>query len=777
MSIQPRGRAWDRRLILMLLLAFVTAAAVLRWLYTQRVSLFFDEYISLYAAKTVLQRGLPLLPSGNFYTHGLLFTYLESLFLAIFGLDETILRLPSLLLSIGTVILVFAIGRQLFSPTAGLVAAAAAALDPEAIIWGGRARMYTLLQLLVLLAVWVFYWAAIKEDHPRRRWLALGLLVAAMFAQAEAALLLPALGLALLVARGVRWCLRPSVVGPFLLGLVGFALVISGGSLGEASHLEQIGEVRPYLTVPGSSLLSGLRGFAPAFVDLWRLPFALLALAGLVYLVRRPGRRSPLLYLYLVLAVVLAELLFLAGPTWQIPRYVFMLMPLLWLIGGAVVDRWLRPAWAGMVVALGLAVFVGVSGHASAFVQEWGYDLAFRKIQSEWQPGDLVLTTNPPASALYLGQSDYYVVQFGWGEDLMEGPDGSQVDRWTGAPLLNTVDQLKELLATNRRVWLVVDGWRFQSWFENQFIRTVLDQMTPVFEERGMVVFLGQGYTERPEPAVSRPVTARFGDELALERVELSEASLQPGEPLEVSLAWRALEAPRPAYTVFLHLTGQDGVRVAQLDELLLGGYYQPTVWPKDEVVLDRHQLSVPAGLPPGRYRLDLGIYRPDTLEIVAPADGTQDRLAIAYLTTPEWAVAAPQVPLEADFDGQIRLLGYTLACDFPSEPCTVRLYWQAESGVDADYTVFVHAVGQDGSIVAQHDGMPEGGFYPTSAWEVGETIEDEHPLSISSEVPPGEYRVLVGFYRLETSERLPVTAAGGQPAGDSVILATLSVP
>jgi hypothetical protein len=475
--------------------------------------------------------------------------------------------------------------------------------------------------------------------------------------------------------------------------------------------------------------------------------------------------------------VAVGELLVLAGPTWQVPRYAFMLLPLLWLIAGGVLGIWLRSGRAGAAVALGLAAFVGVTGYSTAFAQEWGYDQAFRHVQQLWQPGDVVLTTNPPASALYLGRCDYYVVQFGWGEDLMEGPDGSPIDRWTGAPLLNTVGQLQELLATTPRVWLVVDGWRFQSWFESEFIRTVLDQMRLTFEERGMAVFLGQGYTERPAPALSRPIVASFGNELTLARVELSAASLQAGDDLEVSLAWRALEAPRPAYTVFLHLIGHDGVRVAQRDELLLGGFYQPSVWPRDKTVTDRHTLMLPADMRPGRYRLEIGLYRPDTLEAVPLAADGPDRMVLAYLSTPRQSEPNPQVLLGADFGGRVRLLGYTLACDPPSAPCTLWLYWQAVSRLDVNYTVFVHLVGQDGHIVSQHDGMPEGGFYPTAAWEVGETIEDEHPLDMTTDVPQGDYSLLVGLYHLETAERLLVTGVDGQPLGDSLTLTTIRVP
>ncbi len=802
------NRSGESRLVSLVLLVLIVASAVVRWLYIQRISLFFDEFTTLWAARTVLERGLPLFPSGNFYTHGLLFTYLEAPFLWAFGLQETLLRLPSLFIGVGTVVATFFVGRQLFSTCcprqgrAGLIAAAAVAMDPEAIAWGGRVRMYALLQLLVLLAVYTFYRGAIADDRPGWRWLSLGLLVGAMFAHAEAALLLPALALAVLVARGLRWSLRPSVVGPFLLGVGGFAAVIFGVDLaamfgihlGEASHLEAIHEVRPYLTAPTSDLLSGLSNFSPAFLDLWRLPFTLVAVAGLIRVLRQPERRSPLIYLYLVLAVALGELFFLAGPTWQMPRYVFMLLPLLWLIVSALLAELLRqrPVWWSAVAAVALAIFLGVVGYRTAFTQEWGYDQAFRYLQEEWQHpggttgGDVVLTTNPPASALYLDQADYYAMQIGYEEYVMPDPNGGLVDRWVGAPVLDTVAQLREVLATAPRVWLVVDGWRFQSRFENEFVRTVLDQMEPAFDERGMAVFVGQGYAERPTPAVSKPLHTKFGQELALEGYELSAAKLQPGDELEVSLVWRTLDTPRTAYTVVLHLIGPDGAPdgdlVAQRDELLLGGYYQPTVWPEDEAVVDRHTLTLPADLAPGRYRLEMGLYPAgyeeplDDSENASLSTEDWDRIVLDYLTTTDTPSPSPEVPLDVDLDGQVRLLGYTLACDSQALTCNVQLHWQATAELGVDYTVFVHLVGEDGHVAGQHDGMPEGGFFPTSAWEPGEIVIDEHRIDMAADTPPGDYQLLTGLYRLETGTRLPVLGPGGQPIGDSIVLTTITV-
>jgi hypothetical protein len=429
-----------------------------------------------------------------------------------------------------------------------------------------------------------------------------------------------------------------------------------------------------------------------------------------------------------------------------------------------------------------LATYIGLVGYRTVFTQEWGYDRAFRYLQEEVRPGDVVLTTNPPAAALYLGESGseeddrFYAIQSGFEEYVMPGPNGALVDRWVGTPVLDSIGQLEEVLATAPRVWFVVDGWRFQSRFENGFIRSVLDQMDPAFSQQGMAVFVGQGYAPRPVPEVQQAVGAEFGQALALDGYELPVVKLRPGEELEVSLLWRALESPATAYTVFLHLISPSGERVAQIDELLLGGYYQPTVWPEGETVVDRHVLSIPADLAPGRYRLEAGLYPPTGAQDDAGQAEGWPPVVLGYLTTEDRATLPLEAALDVDFGGLIHLDGYTLDCELEAQACEVQLFWTALLPVQADYTVFVHLVDEDGAIVGQHDGMPEAGFYPTSAWRVGETVLDEHSLEIKEDLPPGVYELSVGFYDQKTGDRLVVTGATGAPAGDRVVLTTLSI-
>jgi len=111
-----------------------------------------------------------------------------------------------------------------------------------------------------------------------------------------------------------------------------------------------------------------------------------------------------------------------------------------------------------------------------------------------------------------------------------------------------------------------------------------------------------------------------------------------------------------------------------------------------------------------------------------------------------------------ADFGGVGRLLGFDLSANRLQRGTStvVTLYWQALSSPDRNYQVFVHLV-DDGELVSQHDGAPACAFAPTSLWESGQVVRDEHVIALDATVPIGVYDLYVGLYDLLTFERLPV--------------------
>ena len=204
------------------LLAIVAGAFALRVAYLLHSHPFVDEFTSVLAARAILERGLPILPSGLFYEHGVLFTYLDAPFVAMAG-DEiwfAIARLPSVLIGTASVACLYWVGRRWLSARPGLVAAALLAFSPEGMVWGGRARMYALAQLLVLLLAFLVYEGSRGERisgpsfTSRARWLALLVLLMGLLTQLGALLLVPPL---LVGALAVGWLTRSPGERPWFL--------------------------------------------------------------------------------------------------------------------------------------------------------------------------------------------------------------------------------------------------------------------------------------------------------------------------------------------------------------------------------------------------------------------------------------------------------------------------------------------------------------------------------------------------------------------------------
>jgi len=115
-----------------------------------------------------------------------------------------------------------------------------------------------------------------------------------------------------------------------------------------------------------------------------------------------------------------------------------------------------------------------------------------------------------------------------------------------------------------------------------------------------------------------------------------------------------------------------------------------------------------------------------------------------------------------AQFGSSIRLLGYRAASELGAErELEVTLVWEALGSVDRNYTAFVHLLDEEGERWGQADNWPGQGSYPTSCWHPGDVIVDRYKVKVHPCLPPGRYRVQVGWYDLTTGERLRTPGGG----------------
>jgi uncharacterized membrane protein len=134
------------------------------------------------------------------------------------------------------------------------------------------------------------------------------------------------------------------------------------------------------------------------------------------------------------------------------------------------------------------------------------------------------------------------------------------------------------------------------------------------FERQGraLVAVASAGGEEQP----AQVVEAEFGRQMALRGYTVSPVEARAGQEVAVTLYWRGLTPMSVDYTVFVHLVGADGQRVAQQDGEPWWEVKVPTsTWQVGEELQDRHVLKVPEGVAPGEYRLQMGVYYWQTQE------------------------------------------------------------------------------------------------------------------------------------------------------------------
>lgn len=91
-------------------------------------------------------------------------------------------------------------------------------------------------------------------------------------------------------------------------------------------------------------------------------------------------------------------------------------------------------------------------------------------------------------------------------------------------------------------------------------------------------------------------------------------AEVRAGATLPLALYWRAARPLSQNYTVYIHLVDAAGAKLAQRDMPPRDGSLPTTNWRVGELIRDDQDLPVAAGVAPGRYRLLVGMYDPQTL-------------------------------------------------------------------------------------------------------------------------------------------------------------------
>jgi hypothetical protein len=131
---------------------------------------------------------------------------------------------------------------------------------------------------------------------------------------------------------------------------------------------------------------------------------------------------------------------------------------------------------------------------------------------------------------------------------------------------------------------------------------------------------------------------ANFDDKVALLDINLPSRQLAPGGTLPVQLRWQGLTNMVENYTIFLQVLNEQDQIVGQVDAWPLQGTYPTSQWAIGEIIEDPYEIQLSADLPPGNYRLQVGLYLLSTLRRLPVLDAQgqplDDKVIVSDLTS-----------------------------------------------------------------------------------------------------------------------------------------------
>lgn len=477
-----------------MLLAFGLAAPNL-----DAPSLWHDELVHVYVAKSIAEGAGPRLPSGSFYPSTFSYHALLALPIALFGDGPAAVRLPSGALSSLNVLLLYLLTRRLLGRETALVAAFLLAFSPWAVAWARQARMYTFQQglyLVFLLAAWEVF----RRGSARHAAAALAAFGAGVLASFHSVLF----GAAIAAYGGIVGVWRAYTAPPgtgFAARWLNRWLGMAGAALGAAGltllalrlTLNEIDQSAVFATGIGGVQLD------PQRVDRWyylrwlwnnlSIGYFLAACAGTVIAVRKEGARG--LYLALAFWAPALVLTFLIG--YRRPRFLFFAYPVYTALGAAAIvwaGGWLarlarepgrrtlpraclavvlvlfgvRLAWSTALLA-GDALEAARGAHTTLAVRhpQWAGPCAW--VQAERQ-GEAVLTTTFLPVHYYLGHVDgWFPSRFTWWEVQESGCRG-----------LDSLEALQAFTRDFPNGFFIAESSRFEMWKDHGDLRTLREE-------------------------------------------------------------------------------------------------------------------------------------------------------------------------------------------------------------------------------------------------------------------------------------------------------------
>ncbi len=233
-----------------------------------------------------------------------------------------------------------------------------------------------------------------------------------------------------------------------------------------------------------------------------------------------------------------------------------------------------------------------------------------------------------------------------------------------------------------------------------------------------------------------------------------------PSQPIDMILYWRKTGEINHPPTEVIAVLGHDLALVGNRHTYHGNGLFPATFWPNEQIVVDHVSVYLePTMQTPTETRLFVSIL---------DGDGSVE-IGRVKVVPAQWPEA--KQPVLAQFGEGILLTDAAVLTT--TNTIEVQLQWYITQPPQAELTTFVHLGDPTLPPVAQADGAPRNGFYPTHLWAAGEVFTDTYTIMLPED--NGRYPLHIGFYDPATGSRLPLTINGQRQPYDAYRLGQFS--
>ncbi len=677
------------------------------------------------------------------------------------------------------------LGWRLFEARVGAAAAAVVSMMPLAIYYSQEVRMYGLVTLLGTMSIYLF----LRQDRlnlagSRKKWqiATVAATVAALYTMYYA-IFIPLLQFLyiLLIHRWDKDRPRPRslffrLVPLLYVGLLFLPWIVYAGPR-LITYVQNKRVVEGYLSLNlirflGDHVVAFSVGHLPPELQqfLWAaLPFVIIAALGFGGILSFHQQTSPdrtlYLYLYLFLPLLIGYLINQIFPFTPLyyERTLLLAAPAYWLfIGAGIIWLWDRQYLlvGTAVMAMLLVVVVSLIGfYTRPRYPHQDYRPLLEDIAARARPQDTLL-------ASYQWQLGFYQAYLppsrphlftvpGWGQGWA-GPEGQP---------RRTAD-LRAIFDRSSRLWFPAHQALGHQW-EDEAEATIAKLGYPAllawYSPQTKLTLAGAGPT-----SLNLVLGANFENRLTLLEARVGQEPYEAGRGIvPVELLWQKQSSLGSEHRVSLRLTDAAGRTWASRDSHPRAGQAFFTDLAVGDTLTDRHGLLIPAGLPPGPYRLLFSIRRVsdahplDLLDSAEQPLGPELLLAEIEITAPNPPVGPAALPVQVEtevtFGQKVNLVGYSLG-DGPfkaGEPVGLTLFWQSLAENPAPLTVSVQLQDKRGKTVAGHQQPP---LWPSPNWQQGTLLRDPHDFTLPPTLSPGQYQLIIGLLK---PDQLPLKVNG----------------